>query len=186
MTVRGVCWLLWSLLAGVASEVCNTSSLGDGAWTSWQRCLQRDCVVTASGDPRTVASVAAPEPGRVWAPRSCSLRLFRGAEATSCLRERPLLLVGDSTSQGLYEELRLVARDYAFDAGGGGVVDGLRFMRLDSYGGARTPTRILREAAGASTSTIVLNLGAHLAKAVGKANRIKCDPLNMSRSSLGS
>ena len=54
---------------------------------------------------------------RVWAPNNCALRIFDGKAARACLRRRPLALVGDATTQGIFDELRLLAWDYEFPPG---------------------------------------------------------------------
>ena len=108
---------------GLLAFCANAAALSQGKWVAWPKC--QGCARRLDGSDFTkAAGVAAPpsdgpdnvEP-RVWAPNSCALRVFDGKEARACLRRRPLALVGDATTQGIFDELRLLAWDYEFPPG---------------------------------------------------------------------
>ena len=103
---------------GLLAFCANAAALSQGKWVAWPKC--QGCARRLDGSDFTkAAGVAAPPSDgpddvapRVWAPNSCALRVFDGKEARACLRRRPLALVGDATTQGLFDELRLLAWDY--------------------------------------------------------------------------
>ena len=117
-----------------ARPLCrNTHALFNGSWEDWPSCQGRrrstgdDCVVSRNGsDPWTHSSLVIrgqPNPRffadppfapRAWAPRDCSLQLFDAEEATKCLQKWPLHLVGDSTSNGVFDEMRWILGNHAF------------------------------------------------------------------------
>ena len=126
---------------GLLAFCANAAALSQGKWVAWPKC--QGCARRLDGSDFTkAAGVAAPPSDgpddvapRVWAPSTCALRIFDGKEARACLRRRPLALVGDATTQGIFDELRLLAWDFEFPPGPPPA--GLTYVQV-AAGGRRT------------------------------------------------
>ena len=104
---------------------------------------------------------------RAWSPRSgCALRIYSGDEARKCLQKRPLLLIGDSTSLGVYHEISLLLDDYRFQRDSPSHKKLLHFHRMPTLFGNVNgdASTIMRTAAAVSAHGIIINVGAHLAR----------------------
>lgn len=163
--------------------LCNSSvELGNGEWVDWKVCAARHCLLSTNGSsafekpaiaiPKSTVADASSTSDfvpRAWSPQSgCALRIYNGDEARKCLKERPLLLIGDSTSMGIYHELSLLLDDYRFRPHAPSHSKLLHFHRMENVAVNLnvTVSTIMREAAAIRAHGIVINYGAHLAKAV--------------------
>ena len=100
----------------------RASALGLGRWVDLRQCanMQPACVVSVSPGrdaidlpalrtPRAPAGDHAPQ---AWQVKGCKLGIFDARTAGNCLRHHPLVLIGDSVSEGLMVELLHVLHDY--------------------------------------------------------------------------
>ena len=146
-------------------QCCVSSNRSEAPW------LHPSIAMHALPTPTPFYSTT-PFAPRAWAPHGCSLELFDSTAARQCLSRRPLLLVGDSTSNGVYDELLWVLEDYKEQLSHD---DRLGFLRLDSFANVnQTAKMIFLKARSMKAEAIVINTGPHAAKRESVAAFASC------------